>query len=240
VSAASVLTLPVPGWYPDPAGIAAYRWWDGVDWTEGTHDGAMPHAPAAPTAAPLPAEPAAFPPIAPEPVAPAALAPEPAEPEPAAFEPVVFEAAVFEPAARPTASAPASAPAFASVATPAPASAPAAPRTTASAPAVRRGVSAAKTRWSTILTAYPFVYPFAVGTIVGLAYAGGSSTSPSTLALIAGATAFVLLLPTFLLAERDRKELADRGYQPAPSVGWLLLLPPIAYLIARRRLVGPA
>lgn len=240
MSAASVLTLPVPGWYPDPAGAATYRWWDGAGWTEGTHDGAVPDAPAAPAAVTLPSEPVAFPPIAPE-----AIAPEPAEPEPVAFEPVVFEAAVFEPAPRPTAPAPASAPApdsapaFASVATPAPASA-ATPRTTASAPAVRRGVSAAKTRWSTILTAYPFVYPFAVGTIVGLAYAGGSSTSPSTLALIAGATAFVLLLPTFLLAERDRKELADRGYQPAPSVAWLLLIPPIAYLIARRRLVGPA
>jgi hypothetical protein len=200
MSGASVLTLPMPGWYQDPAGIAVYRWWDGTDWTEGTHDGA------------------AFEPVIVEPVV----------VEPVVVEPVVFPSAVFEPA---------------------PPAAPAPPagsrdsrdsRATASAPAVRRGVSAAKTRWSTILTAYPFVYPFAVGTIVGLAYAGGSSTSPSTLALIAGATAFVLLLPTFLLAERDRRELADRGYQPTPSVAWLLLLPPIAYLIARRRLVGPA
>lgn len=197
MSAASVLTLPAPGWYPDPAGVATFRWWDGADWTEGTHDGVAPAAPAVPVVV------------------------EPVVVEPVAVEPVVFQSAVFAPAPTPTPTAPDRARA-------------------ASAPAVRRGVSAAKTRWSTILTAYPFVYPFAVGTIVGLAYAGGSSTNPSTLALIAGATAFVLLLPTFLLAERDRKELAERGYRPTPSTAWLLLFPPIAYLIARRRLVGPA
>jgi hypothetical protein len=235
MSGASVLTLPAPGWYQDPAGVAAYRWWDGADWTAGTHDGSAPAAPVQPVAVAMPAEPVGF-------ATPA---------DRGAFEPVVFESAVFEPAAPrvPVPSAPAAepaAPAAAPVASAVPA-APAAPAVPAApaapaarpAPAVRRGVSAAKTRWSTILTAYPFVYPFAVGTIVGLAYAGGSSTNPSTLALIAGATAFVLLLPTFLLAERDRKELAARGYQPTPSTAWLLLLPPIAYLIVRRRLVGP-
>ncbi|MGN6503135.1 MAG: DUF2510 domain-containing protein [Pseudolysinimonas sp.] len=203
MSGASVLTLPAPGWYTDPAGVAALRWWDGAVWTEGTHD-------AAPLVTPV------------QPVVVETRV------EPVPVEPVVFEAAVFAPAP-----APAAAP------TPAPAAA-VLPRSTAYAHVVRRGVSAAKTRWSTILTAYPFVYPFAVGTIVGLAYAGGSSTSPSTLALIAGATAFVLLLPTFLLAERDRKELSERGYHPTPSSAWLLLFPPIAYLMARRRLVGPA
>ena len=25
-----------PGWYPDPAGAAAQRWWDGARWTEHT------------------------------------------------------------------------------------------------------------------------------------------------------------------------------------------------------------
>ena len=31
----SVLLSPAPGWYPDPAAQAAYRWWDGDTWTAG-------------------------------------------------------------------------------------------------------------------------------------------------------------------------------------------------------------
>src|SRR5690606_31616173 len=83
----TVLTDPAPGWYRDPAGIAAYRWWDGATWTEGTHRG--------------------------EPV-----------------EPVVVQPAPMQPV-RP----------------------------------VRRGASPAKTRWSSLLTAYPVVYPIAIGMI---------------------------------------------------------------------------
>lgn len=228
MSMTSVLTLPAPGWYPDPVGAATYRWWDGSRWTEGTHEGDTEEQQVA--------------------------ASEPAfEPEPA-FDPVVFESAVFEPATSvrsattvlPSNPLPPREP----VAPPAPSmqdpiaqTAPLAPQgqpATASTPVARRGVSPAKTRWSTILAAYPFVYPFAVGLVVALAYAGGSSSNMSTLAIIAGATAVVLLLPTFILAERDRKELLERGYQPAPSLAWMLLLPPIGYLIARRRVVGPA
>lgn len=39
-----------PGWYPDPWGVAALRWWDGVAWLGYTHDlpVAAPPAPVAP------------------------------------------------------------------------------------------------------------------------------------------------------------------------------------------------
>ena len=35
---------PDPGWYPDPAGHAQERWWDGSRWTQGTRDGNRPGA----------------------------------------------------------------------------------------------------------------------------------------------------------------------------------------------------
>ncbi len=31
---------PTPGWYPDPGGEAALRWWDGMRWTDATSDAA--------------------------------------------------------------------------------------------------------------------------------------------------------------------------------------------------------
>jgi hypothetical protein len=41
--------LPPAGWYPDPAGAAALRWWNGVTWSDTTH----PHpGHAAPTGTP--------------------------------------------------------------------------------------------------------------------------------------------------------------------------------------------
>ncbi|MFN8159189.1 MAG: DUF4333 domain-containing protein [Candidatus Nanopelagicales bacterium] len=50
--------LPQPGWYPDPSGAPALRWWNGVTWSETTHplspDAEAPAPAAAPPTAPLP------------------------------------------------------------------------------------------------------------------------------------------------------------------------------------------
>ncbi|MEZ5190853.1 MAG: DUF2510 domain-containing protein [Schumannella sp.] len=181
----TVLTDPAPGWYLDPAGIAAYRWWNGATWTEGTHAGETVET----------AEPVVL-----EPVRPVAVAPEPVAPEPVALQPAPVH--------------------------------PVHP--------VRRGVSPAKTRWSSLLTAYPVVYPIVVGMITALAYAGGAAGSTTTLVVIAGTVAVAGLIPAWGFAANDRRELLERGYRPAPALVWMLLLPPIAYLIARRRIVGPA
>jgi hypothetical protein len=50
--------LPQPGWYPDPSGAPALRWWNGVTWSDTTHplapDAEAPATSAAPPTAPLP------------------------------------------------------------------------------------------------------------------------------------------------------------------------------------------
>jgi hypothetical protein len=211
----SVLLTPAPGWYPDPAGQAEYRWWDGDTWTAGTHAGDVAPATAATTSAV--ATPA-------EPRAPIQLFAEP-EPE-------------YAPE-------PAPAPAPAAAAAPAPAFAPAftQPEPVAQRPAqprAPRGARPAKTRWSSLLLAFPFLYPFAVGMVVALAYAGGAASNPMALIVIGSVVAVALLVPAWVFADYDRRELIARGYEPVPSLGWMALVPPIAYLIARRRVVGPS
>jgi hypothetical protein len=50
--------LPQPGWYPDPSGAPALRWWNGVTWSDSTHplspDAAAPTSTSVPPTAPLP------------------------------------------------------------------------------------------------------------------------------------------------------------------------------------------
>lgn len=201
----SVLTLPAPGWYPDPAGHAVYRWWDGLGWTEGVHDGRDTE-----TGAPMRL-------FADEPVA----HPAPADDE------FILTAETF------TASAAASPVREAPVllGPPTITEGRAAPRTAS------RG--APKTRWSRLLAAFPVAYPIAVGMIAALGYAGGAASNLVTLIVIAASAAVLLLIPAFVLAEQDRRELVARGVRDAPSLGWMLLLPPIAYLVARRRATAP-
>ncbi len=50
--------LPQPGWYPDPSGAPALRWWNGVTWSDATHplspDADLPTSASVPPTAPLP------------------------------------------------------------------------------------------------------------------------------------------------------------------------------------------
>ena len=44
--------LPPAGWYPDPAGAAALRWWNGVTWSDSTHGQTGQVVPSAPPTSP--------------------------------------------------------------------------------------------------------------------------------------------------------------------------------------------
>jgi hypothetical protein len=206
----SVLLSPSPGWYPDPAGQAVYRWWDGDAWTEGTHDGE--------TLGSRAPEPAFE--VVPSASATASVT-SPAEPATASFA----EAAFADPER------------FVPVALFAEPEAPPAPST--AAPARAAAHAPVKTKWSSLLLAFPFVFPIAIGMVIALAYAGGAAGNMIALAMVGGIAALVLLAVAFMFADHDRRDLKAAGYQPVPSLGWMLLLPPIAYLLVRRRIVGP-
>lgn len=261
----SVLLAPAAGWYPDPAGQAVYRWWDGEGWTAGTHDGETSgtHEPepafevVAPASTPPaskaesaePKEPVSFAEAAfadPERYIPVSLFAEPApaptsepapapDPEPAFDEPAFTEPAFAQPSfgqqVLPQ-------PSFAQQAAPLPDFA--APAAAAPAVDVRAAKPApVKTKWSSLLVAFPFVFPVVVGMVIALAYAGGAAGNTIALAGIGGVTALALFAVAFMFADHDRRDLKAAGYQPVPSLAWMLLLPPIVYLLARRRVVGP-
>lgn len=188
----TVLTVPDPGWYPDPLRESAYRWWDGGTWTVQTHEEvAVEPAPVV--------QPASV--VQPAPV----VRTEP-EREPG---PALMPMNLFAPA----------------------------PVLDIAPPAPRPDRRRARTRWIPLLSAYPVAYPIAVATIAGLAYAGGAASSIPTLVVVAAVVAVLGLIPAFAFAANDRRDLVERGF-PAPKLAWVALLPPIGYLIARRRMLA--
>jgi hypothetical protein len=54
---------------------------------------------------------------------------------------------------------------------------------------------------------------------------------------IAVVVAVLGLVPAWIAAEQDRRELRERGIERVPSMAWMLLAPPIAYLVVRARLL---
>ncbi len=207
-----IVAAPAAGWYPDPIADGQLRWWNGEGWTERT---TAPEPEPTPIVAPT----AIVAPAAPAPAAPAdqvdyAAALQTYAPEPAAAPSLAFSA-VSE------------AGAFDWQQTPLPS------RDSA------LGYSAAAEhtlpwRPSKTATAGAWGLAFLPWTSAALGVAGRFATGYATVApYVPAAIGIIILLLAVALAQRDKRRLLDLGHERPASEWWVLLAPPLAYLVAR-------
>lgn len=205
-----IVAAPAAGWYPDPIADGQLRWWNGEGWTERTM---------APQAQPSGASASA-----PE--------PEPA-PGPVAYAEVDYAAAgqVYAPerAAAPALGLPSAteAPAFEWQQTPLPSRESSLGYTAAAEHTLhwRPAKSATAGAWG---------LAFLPWTSAALGVAGGLATGYAPAApYVPVALGLIILLLTVALALRDKRRLLDLGHERPASEWWVLLAPPLAYLIAR-------
>jgi len=242
------MTAPAAGWYHDPADAGAWRWWDGSAWTDHVRpvEQAAQPAPAAviepvPTHAPVFQQPAP----APEPVA----VPQP--------QPEVAAQGIPQPGQ--VVAAPPSAPAAGNVSmTPAipvtdqmywhsgAAEVVEVPRLThtgTGAITVQSGPKPSYIRdWNDLgspsnggiwLLAFSPILYVGVGFLIGLV----NGLSGNVFGQFGGAVAVAVATGlNWIFAYADMRSLRERGYHP-PAIWWMLLAPPLAYLIARGRAV---
>lgn len=236
-----IVAAPAAGWYPDPISDAQLRWWNGEGWTERTM--APPPEPAM-TVAEADADTgipsrrnvhARF------------GDPDAAEPGPEAVPYTEVDYAAARQAYAPERSAaspfaPATVPAFAADTTPAFASDAPSAFDWQQQPLVSRDSSLGYTavaehaQWrpSKTATAGAWGLAFLPWTATGLIAAGALAMRFALVApYVPAAIGLIMLLTTISLAQRDKRRLAELGHERPASVWWVLLAPPLGYLIAR-------
>lgn len=128
------------------------------------------------------------------------------------------------------------APVFAPTAAPViPASAPMAPatgRTVYREPAAP-SVASPNTPWIWVLAFSVYIFAAIAGTVQGVAIVALPGDS-ATQTLAAGGALLLGLVPLWVFAELDGRALRARGFE-APSVLWMLALPPLVYFAVRAR-----
>ncbi|MGE3192254.1 MAG: DUF2510 domain-containing protein [Microbacteriaceae bacterium] len=238
----TLMTEPAAGWYHDPADAGAWRWWDGASWT----DHVRPMTEQATATGPVPAHQATA--TGPVQYQPAAQAPEPApvsgpvqvdsetipQPGQVAPAPPVSSGGVPMTPSTPISdqlywhSAAAEVVEVPRVTQHRPSNV--GPRSATRAPSYVRDwndLGSPHTAGVWLLAFSPII---SVAVVLLLDIAMGLAGVTGVIPLGVGGLATLLL--TWLFAAMDANSLAQRGYH-RPRLAWMLLFPPLAYLIAR-------
>ena len=214
------MTAPAAGWYQDPADAGAWRWWDGSAWTDHTQP-IQQVVQATPVVA-----------VVPEPVN---VVPQPGDVVAAPHVTPVAQAASLTPTTPVTDQMYWHSAAAERIEVPR--------MTHTGSIQVQNGPRPTFVRdWNDLgspstagvwLLAFSPVLFVLVGVVIEFANIIGGGIFGPFASLVAFGVATGL---GWIFAFSDMRSLRDRGYHP-PSVWWMLLLPPLAYLIARGRAV---
>jgi hypothetical protein len=241
------MTAPAAGWYPDPNDSGSWRWWDGGTWTSHVRPKAEQTAPVA-VAQPVAVEPAAVQP------APAVPAPQPSIPQPA--QPIqVIQPASYTPETPPSEQEYWHSPGAEIVQIPGRS----ATSHSTSDPRSRPGaytpaphnmhdwgdVGSPQTAGIWLLAFLPIIATV-LSAVMGIVLtsvigSGGATADPAgtlqkAIAVVIGYV-LVLVISAWIFAGADIRTLKVRGYD-TPSIWWMLVpLSPVAYFIARGKVV---
>lgn len=93
------------------------------------------------------------------------------------------------------------------------------------------------TRWAWLVVFSPLIWAVVAGASQAALFTLMPPAAGQPVSVLGVFTLIVGLVPGWVLAALDRRELLRRNYDAPPSILWMLLIPPFAYLIRRRRAV---
>jgi hypothetical protein len=93
------------------------------------------------------------------------------------------------------------------------------------------------TRWAWLLAFSPLIWAVVAGLGQGVVFSAIHPQETAQIIVLGVFTMVLGLVPGWIFAELDRRTLTRRNYDGLPSILWMLLIPPFAYLLRRRRAV---